>query len=172
MSSLKDAAKLAKDAKKVLDAVREARAAKKKRLEQDAAELKLLRRTAQQLADLLAELPTRGERAEAIALLSAAVDLIGAQLADPEVQKDDLRLLKLVGSRGALRQALGLLQLRDVFDTRELLPLSEVESIARNVAAAQQVIAERTALADFVRIGFMVADLVIKVAMGVAKAVA
>lgn len=171
MSTLKDAVALAKDAKKVLDAVRELRSGRKKQVEKDADELALLQSTAQKLTDLLTGLPAKASRDEARELLQEAVDLVGAQLADPEVQQDDLRMLKLVGTRGVLRQALGLIQLHQVFDTSDLLPPAEIASIVRNVADAQKVIAGRTAVADYVRIGFMVADLALKVAVGVAKAV-
>lgn len=172
MSTFKDATKIARDAKKIADAIREVKEARTQRLERDDADLKRLRRTSKKLLDLLSDPPTEASQEDAKAFLDAAIKVVNAHMADPDVSDDDYKMMKLLAKRGAIRQALGLAQLQDVFDTRRLLRRDEIESITRNVEAAQQVVKDRVQRAEFVRIGFMVGNLIIKVAVATAKAMA
>ena len=172
MGSFSDAAEIARDAKKIVDQIKRVKEQAQENLERDAAELEQLRQTAAGLESLLRDLPTSAQRQEAEDFLRATLDLINAEMQDPDVSDDDLKMSSLLAKRGKLRATLGMLELRSVFDTSALLPAPEVASIVRNLAGAQAAVAERVRAAEYTRIGFMVADLVVKLGVAAAKAMA
>jgi hypothetical protein len=172
MSTISDAAKIAKEAKGIIDAISEAKEAKKKRFERDSQELEDLRQTVSKIKSFLEDLPERADSTATEKLLTASIDIINAELRDPDIFHDDLKVATLIGRRGELKFQRGTLKLNSVFDTRALMPQDEIDSIVNRVKTAQEIVEQRTTLADYVRIGFMVADLVVKVAVAVGKAAA
>jgi hypothetical protein len=170
MSTFGDLAEIAKDGKKIVESIQQVRDEQKVALERDAEELEQVEKAAGRLAELYQNLPTRAQGQDAIDFLQASIDLINAQMRDPIIADDDLKMSSLLSKRGLLRSKLGLLQINQVFDTRDLFPASELSSIVTNLGGAQEAARQRVQAAEYTRIGFMVAGLVVKVGVAAAKA--